>query len=171
MNTSARTRTRIRTLAHANLVIATLCWGSSWVVARWLHDQMPPVAMSFWRWMIATALIAPFAWPYLKRDAARLRSNWKLLCFLGLVGTTGFSTLGYWGVNYTTATNASLLNGALPVLVIGMSALIDRAWPTRRIAAGLVLAWAEQRIWWHGVTGRHSPACNSTRVICWCCSA
>ena len=131
---------RARSLAHANMVIATLCWGSSWVVARWLHDEMPPVAMSFWRWVIATAVIAPFAWPYLRRDAAKLRSNWKLLFFLGFVGTTGFSTLGYWGVNYTTATNASLLNGALPVLVLGLSALIERAWPTRRIAAGLVLA-------------------------------
>lgn len=129
-----------RTLAHASVVIATMCWGSSWVVARWLHDEMPPVAMSFWRWLIATAVIAPFAWPHLRADATRLRTNWKLLFFLGLVGTTGFSTLGYWGVNHTTATNASLLNGALPVLVVGLSALIERDWPTRRVAAGLVLA-------------------------------
>jgi drug/metabolite transporter (DMT)-like permease len=129
-----------RSLAHLNLVIATLCWGSSWVVARGLRDMIPPVALSFWRWVIACAVILPFAWPYLRRDAPVLRANWKLLFFLGCTGTTGFSTLGYWGVNHTTATNASLLNGAMPALIIGLGALLDRAWPSRRVAAGLVLA-------------------------------
>lgn len=131
---------RARAFAHANLILATLCWGSSWVVARGLHTVMPPVALSFWRWVVATLVILPFAWPHMRRDAATLRAHWKLLVFFGVVGTTGFSTLGYWAVNYTTATNASLLNGAMPALIIGMGALVDRAWPPRRVAAGLALA-------------------------------
>ncbi len=122
------------------MVLATFCWGSSWVVARGLYQVMPPVAMSFWRWAIAFLFILPFSWRFLRQDAPTLRENWKLLAFLGVIGTTGFSTLGYWGVNYTTAMNAALINGAMPALVIGMSAFIDRAWPSRRVAAGLVFA-------------------------------
>jgi drug/metabolite transporter (DMT)-like permease len=129
-----------RAFALANLMLAALCWGSSWVVARGLHTVMPPVALSFWRWVVATLVILPFAWPHLRRDAATLRTNWKIMAFFGVVGTTGFSTLGYLAVNYTTATNASLINGAMPALIIGMGALIDRAWPPRRVAAGLALA-------------------------------
>ncbi len=127
-------------LARAQLVFATLCWGSSWVVARGLDTVMPPVALSFWRWLVATLVILPFAWPHLKRDAATLRASWKLLVFLGVVGTSGFSTLGYLGLTHTTATNASLLNGGMPALIIGMGALLDRAWPPRRVAIGLALA-------------------------------
>ena len=43
------------------LVLATLFWGLNTVIGRAVVGDIPPVAMSFWRWTIATLFILPFA--------------------------------------------------------------------------------------------------------------
>lgn len=81
------------------------------------------MALSCVRWGIALLCMLPFAWPYLKRDAAWYRENWKLVALIGIPGVTGFNTLVYVGLQYTTATNGMLLNSTIPVLILVLGAL------------------------------------------------
>ena len=63
-----------------------LMWAGNWVLGRALRDSMPPVAMTFWRWTVATLVLAPFALPRLigKRDV--LKRSWPLLLGLAICG-------------------------------------------------------------------------------------
>ena len=54
-------------------------------------------------------LLLPFAWPYLRRDMARLKEAWKPVLVLGTLGIGAFNTPLYTGLLTTTAVNGLLL--------------------------------------------------------------
>ena len=53
-------------------VLATLIWSGNFVVARAVNKSIPPIALNFYRWLIASVLILPFAWH-------QLRKAWPLI--------------------------------------------------------------------------------------------
>lgn len=107
------------------LVLTVLFWSGNWVVGRGMRADVPPVALAFWRWVIAFACTLPFAWPHRAQAWPALRGHWPILLVLALLGITAYNTLAYFGLQYTTATNGVLLNSFIPVviLVLGWSFL------------------------------------------------
>lgn len=103
------------------LALTALFWSGNWVVGRGFRGDVPPVALAFWRWLIAFACVVPFAWPRRETWGSCLRSHWPILCVLGLLGITAYNTLAYLGLQYTTATNGVLLNSFIPIVIIGLS--------------------------------------------------
>lgn len=99
------------------LTLSALFWGGHWVVARAIHADATPVSLSFWRWLTATAVLAPFAWKHLRADAGELRTQWKSLLLASLTGTGIYNAIGYVGIQDTTATNALLIQSVTPALI------------------------------------------------------
>jgi len=124
------------------LTLASLFWAGNWVVGRAMRNDIPPVAMGFWRWVVALLILLPFAAPELKRNWHVVRANWVTLTLLGALGATWFNTMIYVGLQYTAATNGVLFNSVTPILIIVMSWLAFRerlgAWQT----IGVVLSLA-----------------------------
>jgi drug/metabolite transporter (DMT)-like permease len=52
-----------RAFAFSLLALANLLWAGNWVIGRALRDAFEPVALNFWRWLIAALVLAPFALP------------------------------------------------------------------------------------------------------------
>ncbi|MDP5239247.1 DMT family transporter [Uliginosibacterium sp. 31-16] len=102
------------------LVLTALFWSGNWVVGRGARGDVPPVALAFWRWTLALACTLPFAWPHRKLAWPALRAHWRILGALALLGITGYNTLAYFGLQYTTATNGVLLNSFIPIVIIGL---------------------------------------------------
>ena len=103
------------------LILTVLFWSGNMVVGRGIRGDVPPLAMAFWRWFIAFALILPLALPHLKSQWPLLKSGWKPLTVLGLLGIGGYNTFAYIALQYTSATNAVLLNSFIPVATIAIS--------------------------------------------------
>ncbi|MDB5801687.1 MAG: EamA/RhaT family transporter [Rhodocyclales bacterium] len=103
------------------LTLTVLFWSGNWVVGRGFRGDVPPVALSFWRWVIAFVCVCPFAWPYRSQLLPALRGHWRILVVLGLFGIAGYNTLAYVGLQTTTATNGVLLNSFIPLVIIGLS--------------------------------------------------
>ena len=99
-------------------------WSGNFVLARALHEDIPPIALSFWRWAGALAILLPFTWRRLWQHRGALRSHWVVLAVLALLGITNFNTFAYLGLQHTTATNGVLLSSATPVLIVGVSFLL-----------------------------------------------
>jgi drug/metabolite transporter (DMT)-like permease len=109
------------------LTLATLFWSGNMVVGRAMRGEAPPFALAFWRWVIALLLMLPLALPHLRSGWPRLRKGWKAVVLLGLLGVGGYNTLAYIALQYTGATNASLLNSFNPVATIALSwAFLDK---------------------------------------------
>ena len=100
------------------LIPANLFWAGNWVVGRGIRDDIPPLALSFWRWVIALLFILPLARPHLRRDWPQLVAGWRWLALFGLLGTATYNALAYVGLQYTTVTNGLLLNSFIPVAIV-----------------------------------------------------
>ena len=110
--------------AYAMLSGAAILWGSNHVMARDLHDTVPLISVSFWRWFLALLLIAPVAAPYLKRDWPVLKAHLGILAVLGFVGIFCFSYVIYLAAYNTKAINVGLLNATVPIWVLMIAALV-----------------------------------------------
>jgi drug/metabolite transporter (DMT)-like permease len=103
------------------LTLTVLFWSGNMVMGRAVRADVPPVALAFWRWMIALGLTLPFALPHLSAQGAVLRRHWKPVVVLGLLGVGGYNTFAYLALQHTTATNATLLNSFIPVATIALA--------------------------------------------------
>ena len=133
---------RQRALPYLLLLVAAASFGGNWVAARVVNSEVAPFALSFWRWAIAAAMLLPFALAQLREDAPLIRRHVFKLFVFGAVGAGGFTLLGYWGVSYTTAINATLLNSSLPLFVVPLSWLLLRLTVSARQGVGLTLSLA-----------------------------
>jgi len=133
---------RQRTLSTLLLLVAAASWGGNWVAARAIILDVPPFALSFWRWAIASGILLPFAAAQLREDAPLIRRHLPALIAFGVIGAAGFTLLGYWGVRYTTAVNATLLNSSLPLFVVPLSWWLHKLTVSGRQLAGLALSLA-----------------------------
>ncbi|MBK6402542.1 MAG: DMT family transporter [Rhodocyclaceae bacterium] len=111
---------RFRPSPYVLLVLANVLWAGNWVIGRAMRGDIPPLALSFWRWMIALMFILPLARPHLRRDWPMLTSSWRWLALFGLLGTATYNALAYVGLQYTTATNGLLLNSFVPVAIVAL---------------------------------------------------
>ncbi len=111
-------------LAAGFAVIAVICWSGNWVLGRAIRADIPPIGLSFWRWVVATIILFPVAMRSNPSDWHALRENWKIVAALGFLGAALFQSMVYIGLHSTQATNALLLNATAPLYVIVIAWLI-----------------------------------------------
>ena len=113
-------RSHVRAFAMLGLVM--LLWAGNSIVGRAVRFDIPPFTLAFIRWAGALLVVAPFAIRPLVRERAEILRGWKWILILGLTGVGAFNALLYNGLRYTTATNALLLQAAVPTAVL----ILDR---------------------------------------------
>ena len=123
------------------LVLAPLFWACNWIVGRAFAADIPPMTMTFFRWVFALIILTPFAWPNFVREWPIVKANWKPLVGLGAVGVGTHNALTYLGLNYTTATSGVILNSFIPVMIIAFSGLFlrERLTPLQLAGVGVSL--------------------------------
>ena len=124
------------------LTLVPFFWACNWIVGRGLAHDIPPMAMTFYRWLFALLLLAPFALPRVRRAWPVMRAHWKIMLLLGSIGIGTHNALAYVGLNYTTATNGVILNSFVPVMIVAMSwvFLRERLSPPRLAGVGISVA-------------------------------
>src|SRR5205823_11120781 len=91
-----------RLAAFALLVLANLCWSGNWVIGRAVREVFDPVALNFWRWLVAALVMAPFGLREVWAHAVAIRRHLGLFLFLALTGVVAFQSLVYLGLRTTT---------------------------------------------------------------------
>jgi drug/metabolite transporter (DMT)-like permease len=124
------------------LALANLFWSGNWIAGRALRDTFEPVTLNFWRWVVATLVLAPFALPALRGKWSVLRRDAGILLLLAFLGVALFQSLVYLGLRSTTAINAVLLNSSLPLVMLLCSWAIERERASARQVAGMLLSLA-----------------------------
>src|SRR5262249_52404225 len=123
------------------LSITALCWAGNAIVGRLAAGHIPPVTLSFLRWLFAFLLVLPFAWKHLVRDWGAIRSKLSLMVVLSITGVGAFNTLQYWALEHTQALNTLLLQSAGPLIVAIWSLLILRVHLTLAQGFGVLLSF------------------------------
>ncbi len=124
-------------LSYLLLVIAPLTWAGNFVVGRFIHDQIPPVSLNLWRWLVALVILLPFTLPALLAQRHLILRHWRLLVILGASGIALFHSFVYQALHFTEAINAALFLSTTPVIIVALSWLLFRDPITSRQALGV----------------------------------
>jgi len=144
--------------AYLGLTLTALFWAGNAVVARGVVGEIPPLALSFWRWALAFVLLLPFGLPRVLRQREVVRQRWGSLLALAAFSVGAFNTLLYLSAQTTTAVNITLINSTIPVVVALLAWIIlgDRIRPIQAIGillalTGMLVIVAKGR--WQTLTG------------------
>lgn len=115
-------------LAYLLVNLATLLWASNITLGRALHDQIGPATLAAARFGIAAIFILILRDKFINNQPKNRPHGreWLYLLGMGFMGIFAFPTLMYLALNYTSATNAVLINGTSPLVTVLLTALLLR---------------------------------------------
>jgi drug/metabolite transporter (DMT)-like permease len=122
------------------LTLAALFWAGSFVVGRALRDDVDPVALTFFRWLISLLIFTPFVWREITSLSHVALREWRLIVGLGATGIALFHPLVYVALQHTSATNALLTFSLSPVVILLGASLANRKRPTAWESTGVLLS-------------------------------
>ncbi len=109
-----------RALARAAMLTAVAIWGSTFVAIKIALMDTGPIMLAVLRFAMAALFFCPFLIKYRAKGPLPLRS----LAAAGFFGVTLFFSLQNVGLYYTTAVNAGLILGSIPVFTLLFSVLL-----------------------------------------------
>src|SRR6185369_16215995 len=85
--------------------LASFIWSGNFIIARGVYKEIPPISLNFYRWLVASIIIFPFALKKFKNEWPAVKRSWLYLFFAALMGISLFNTFVYVAGHYTTAIN------------------------------------------------------------------
>jgi drug/metabolite transporter (DMT)-like permease len=125
------------------LAVVVFLWGSSFTVLKLGLKEISPVMLAFLRFALASLLLVALTW-FQERTVfvkSRVR-DWKLLPALGLTGVTLYHSFQNVGLQFTTASNSSLIISANPIFIALLDHLYLKTELSFKRVVGIVLAFA-----------------------------
>ncbi len=89
--------------------LAALIWSGNFIIARALNNKIPPFSLNFYRWLIASLIILPFAVKHFSSQWKIVKQSWPYLFWASLTGIVIFNSFVYIGAHYTSAINLALI--------------------------------------------------------------
>lgn len=96
------------------MVLATFLFAGAFIAGKLGSSQFSPVLMTFLRMGMATVILMPIM--AFKEGFKITKSEFLLASVLGLFGMTFYHLFFFTALKYTTASNASVINGTMPIV-------------------------------------------------------
>jgi drug/metabolite transporter (DMT)-like permease len=85
-------------------------------------------------------LLLPFVIKPIWQQRDVIKANFGKICFLAVLSITGFNSLAYIALQYTTATNATLLNSFIPIFILVITGLFFKEKISTKQIFGVVVS-------------------------------
>ena len=108
-------------IGFAYAIAATIIWSGNFIVARDLSDEIAPLTLAFWRWVVAILALLPFAIKPLLAQKVWIKVNIVYLSIVSLFGVTLFNSLIYYASHSSSAINLSLIAITFPIFILVLS--------------------------------------------------
>lgn len=123
-------------------VISTvIIYSGNLLVGKAIND-LPPVTIAFFRTMIAFIVILPFGYQQLRSNRELWKENWKPLLAIGFTGIATFNVFVYLSLNFTTSTNAGIVEATTPVFAIFLAYIFLKERLKSRQLIGAAISFA-----------------------------
>ncbi|MDK9721922.1 MAG: DMT family transporter [Rhodospirillales bacterium] len=121
------------------LIVPPLMWAGNAVISRAVlaDGSMPPMALSFWRWALAAAILVLMTRRSLVGEWPKVKRHFPFLVFMALTSVAAYNTLLYQALSTTPAINAMIVASSLPAVAILLSWLWLGEKPGALALAGL----------------------------------
>ena len=118
---------RLRDIAI--MALMPLFFSSNIIIGRGAIGSVEPFTLAFFRWSGALLILLPFAWSGIVAIRAGLTRQVKRIAILGFLGMWVCGAMVYVALDYTTATNGTLIYTTSPVMIL----LLEAVWRGRPI--------------------------------------
>lgn len=105
------------TAAYGMLSVTAFFLACNHIIGRSVEGTIPPVGLSFWRWVAGALILMPLVLPRFKQSLPHYRAHFVTLLLLAVM-MIGSTTLILVALNYTSAINTSLINAVQPALTV-----------------------------------------------------
>ena len=129
-----------RSWPYLVLLLPPLFWAGNFIVGRAFSAELGAITMSFYRWLLALCLLAPFAYSRVRQELPIILNHLPILTALALLSVASFNVLLYLGLRDTEATNALLINSSIPVWIVLFGVLFYNDSLTLRRGLGILVS-------------------------------
>lgn len=109
----------------ALLTLPPLLWACNALIGRVLAPQVSPLTLNALRWAGALLVLLPLGWGAIatRQRRAELRTRWRPLAVLGLLGVGAYNALQYLALQTSTPINVTLIAASTPLWMLLVGAL------------------------------------------------
>ncbi|PHI32496.1 DMT family transporter [Budvicia aquatica] len=122
-------------------LFAVIIWAINAIVNKLSAGAIDPAAISFYRWALALAVMAPFILPGLIRNRANIYPNLGKLLVLGVLGMALYQSLAYYAAYTISALTIGIFVSLIPLLTVLISIIVLRTPPTLGTVLGGILSF------------------------------
>ncbi len=127
-------------LGTVEIIIAFSLAGSSLIVAKLLSFRVPIFLTTVLSLSFAFLTMLPFQWSKRSEIKKLNKTELKLMFFQALFGIVLFRVFTLWGLQHTTAANASIVTSATPAVMALLSVIFLKEKMGRNILIGITTA-------------------------------
>ena len=122
------------------LLLSQVLFGSNQIMGRFIEGVVPPIGLSFWRWIVATLVVLPFTVRHIRQFGPVILQEWRIYLGLAFCLIVLGNTTIYIALNYTTAINAAIVSSVQPAITFVLSWLFYREFVTKGQISGAFIA-------------------------------
>ena len=112
-------------IAAIYLVCATLFWAGNFIVGKTASiNEIPPISLNFYRWLVAWLILLPFTFRELIKKKDYILNNIGLFIVLGITAVTIFNSALFYSLKFTQVITGVLMISTVPVMIIFISSLL-----------------------------------------------
>ncbi|MCH4889802.1 DMT family transporter [Acidaminobacter sp. JC074] len=122
------------------MILATFLFAGAFVAGKLGTATFSPVVMTFLRIGLAVLILFPIM-AYKEASIKIKKEDLKLVFILGLVGMTFYHLFFFSALKYTTASNASVINGSMPIITAIIASFVLKEKLTIRQSLYIITAF------------------------------
>ena len=112
-------------IAAIYLVCATLFWAGNFIVGKTASiNEIPPISLNFYRWLVAWLILLPFTFRELIKKKNYILNNIGFFIVLGITAVTIFNSALFYSLKFTQVISGVLMISTVPVMIIFISSLL-----------------------------------------------
>ncbi|AEA65355.1 DMT family transporter [Burkholderia gladioli] len=121
---------------------AILLWAGNVAVSKLSASAIDPSAITFYRLLLAIALMCSFTLRPAWRNRAAIVAQWPKLALLGFLAMALFQSLSYEAAKTTSATNMAIITALVPLMTMALGSVLLGETPAPGMVAGGLVSLA-----------------------------
>lgn len=124
------------------LLFSSLLYGGNVVAARFISGDIPPVALAMLRGLFGLIVLFPLARRSLRQNPTPSKQDLYRFALMGFLGITVAYGAFLWSIQYSSATNVSIIFATTPAITITLLALVWGVIPSKLRVFGISLSFS-----------------------------
>ena len=116
-----------RTIYKASIYLfcATLFWAGNFIVGKTASiNEIPPVSLNFYRWIIAWLVLLPFTYKEIIQKKNYILKNFGIFIILGMTAVSIFNSALFYSLKFTQVITGVIMISVVPVMIMFFSTLL-----------------------------------------------